>query len=1147
MVVRNSTLLFIALVLVFSRTDTAKADLPQQDPQDTLVRKVLIATATELGWDTSVRHSTDTSTGTKIDRWQIGVEWKTGAINLIAFNSESEANGFFDAVVANVNDASCLSTSYGYPVCSWQGGNWRMVSQANQFVIEVYRPSGADAETDAKNDLNTFFKNAAALGLIGGDTVVPATQAALPITPIITETPQPGAPIVLTASKTGYTPATQTVNNLDNLGSLVLEGRVTDQEGKGVAGADVAVVSGAGPASITTNADGSYSLALDVPGGQGYGSLSGVNFILQLEGDLSIDKVELLQSVSGAELADSRSTAVLVFPHLSSQAPSSVASEVSLYVNGQFFQSLPFQVKSEYTTRDHQGVLDTVIFLIPPGFVRSGPFEVRAVIDPQNTFLEPDEANNEKTWTQMVSTSRGLSMVMVALSPDIDPGAAQTWASTAREFLANTYPVPGVRIAPHPIYSSGWLNLPMALRDAAIVNNALVAYNAANPGTPVEYAVGLYPPNAYGAGNRGFVYRFLYPNAPLVSIEFPITIAHEIGHIYLGAHEEADDNPGLGGVALPEGYIYEASRGQVRYIKANSNWINFMGDPYAGFEEGSVTVRPWISPSAFNTILGGRQSASVLTSKMAVLAAPNGFAAASFDQVLYLSGYFENGELKLLPPQISQANQVGEYPVGDFLVSLQAADGSLLASASFGINQDPGEYNAPNPGAFQVEVPFPPGAVRLVITKDGQDYYRLEKSATAPTVSVDQPGAGAPVSAAATLSWSASDGDGDLLTYNVYYSPDNGASWQLIGLNLNALNLPIDGSLLPGSEQALIRVVASDGLNTGQADSPAFMVPKHAPTVLIHPPDPEALPWVAGQPNLLAGLAEDIEDGWLPGQAYQWRSDQDGPLGQGYAIIVALSAGKHIITLTVTDADGQQASASTLITVDGIGDEGSVSVFPVWQLPANSLYWLGGGICVVLAGVLMVAAGGLFLWRRNQTRRPGPIGQGAVQDQQGNWWSQDPQTGTWYFWNGQTWHPTPGGAGKAARPRRSGSSCLLAFLTRGLITLIVVAGISLVAFNIFPAYQITRGQGDLTQIMKMGGSGLLVTILGLWLLNGGFKAILTQRAMVADEWGRQREKRGCGAILNGLTQAFFGLLLLIAGVVWVSLVFYQEILPWLGY
>jgi hypothetical protein len=80
----------------------------------------------------------------------------------------------------------------------------------------------------------------------------------------------------------------------------------------------------------------------------------------------------------------------------------------------------------------------------------------------------------------------------------------------------------------------------------------------------------------------------------------------------------------------------------------------------------------------------------------------------------------------------------------------------------------------------------------------------------------------------------------------------------------------------------------------------------------------------------------------------------------------------------------------------------------------------------------------------------------------------------------------------------------------------------------------------------MGGGGLLVSILGLLLLNSGIKAIRTGRSIVEDEYGRRREKRGCGAVLNGLGQLTFGALLLIGGLGWITLVFYQEVLPWLG-
>ncbi|MEA2008564.1 MAG: hypothetical protein U9O54_05550, partial [Chloroflexota bacterium] len=771
---------------------------------------------------------------------------------------------------------------------------------------------------------------------------------------------------------------------------------------------------------------------------------------------------------------------------------------------------------------------------------------------------EPDEANNEKTFSQMVSPSRGLSMMMVALSPTVSVRDAQNWAITARRFLVNTYPVPSVRIVQHPVYSNGWLNLAMALRDAAIINNARVAYNAANPASRVEYAVGLFPPNEYGAGNRGFIYRSMYPNAPLVSLEFPITIAHEIGHVYLGGHEEVDDDPNLGGVSLPEGYIYNFVTGKVRYIRPNSNWINFMGDPYAGHELGGVTVIPWVSPSASNTILNARQAATEHPNKLAAMTMPRWSAAAPFDQVLYLSGYFENGQLKLLPPQTLNATTVGHYPAGELTATLQAADGSPLAEVSFGINHDLGEYDAPNPGAFQVEIPYPPGAVGLVITQGGQEIYRLEKSPNVPAIRVDQPGAGSPVDGATTLTWASSDADGDSPIYNVYYSPDGGATWQLLAVGWTNTNLPIDASLLPGGDNALVRVTASDGLNTAHADSAPFVVPKHAPAVTIFPPGADAEPWVEGHPNLLAASAEDVEDGLIPPASLEWSSDKDGPLGQGNALYVALSKGTHTITVTATDADGQQSSATETVTVSG------ASVLPSLDLglnlAPNTLYLLGGGVLVFLVAGLFLGGFALLRYRKRRQPQPQRARQkpqaegppGAVQDKQGRWWYQDPQSGDWSIWSGNAWQPVAGSRvpvnapPRSVRPRSSGS-CLFTLIAAFILAVIVVGGTSLVALNFFPQYQIQMGQGDLTEIIKKGGGGALVSILGLLMLNGGFKAIVTRRAVVEDDWGRRREKRGCSAVINGLGRVFFGVLLLSGGLGMMALALYQEVLPWLGF
>ena len=70
------------------------------------------------------------------------------------------------------------------------------------------------------------------------------------------------------------------------------------------------------------------------------------------------------------------------------------------------------------------------------------------------------------------------------------------------------------------------------------------------------------------------------------------------------------------------------------------------------------------------------------------------------------------------------------------------------------------------------------------------------------------------------------------LTYSVLYSNDGGTSWQALATNLSATNLTLNTDQLPGGS-GLIRVLASDGLLSGQATSGAFSVPKHAPSVQI--------------------------------------------------------------------------------------------------------------------------------------------------------------------------------------------------------------------------------------------------------------------------------------------------------------------------
>jgi len=266
-----------------------------------------------------------------------------------------------------------------------------------------------------------------------------------------------------------------------------------------------------------------------------------------------------------------------------------------------------------------------------------------------------------------------------------------------------------------------------------------------------------------------------------------------------------------------------------------------------------------------------------------------------------------------------------------------------------------------------------------------------------------------------------------------------------------------------------------------------------------------------------------------------------------------IEPGEHYIRLVVSDLDGNATITEWTFTIQ--------SEFSNSLDAANPIFVNGAGVFVILLIGSVLA----FSFRRKQRQaklqHPQQKFQGegqaeTVQDQQGNWWYQDPDTGIWHFWDGQTWQvaqtgpvippPPPPGQVSAAKPK--GKGCLLTLFVVGIMSVLVFGGVTLVAFNFLPTLTIPSASTvSIEELLKNGGGGLLITLLGTLLLRGGFKSIVTKRAIVEDEFGRRSEKRGCSAVLTGFGQVFLGFILLTAGLGWIALAVYQHLLPLLGY
>ena len=131
----------------------------------------------------------------------------------------------------------------------------------------------------------------------------------------------------------------------------------------------------------------------------------------------------------------------------------------------------------------------------------------------------------------------------------------------------------------------------------------------------------------------------------------------------------------------------------------------------------------------------------------------------------------------------------------------------------------------------------------------------LEVTDRPPVVTVTNPLTGDEVSGTVPITWTASDPDGDPLTYDVYYSPDCGTTWLLLATGLTATTFDWNTAGLNGSEFH-VRVIASDGLLTGQDEQGPFAIDNTPPTVQITAPPAGST--LCGDVTLEANAADNV-------------------------------------------------------------------------------------------------------------------------------------------------------------------------------------------------------------------------------------------------------------------------------------------------
>ncbi|MBN2270476.1 MAG: PKD domain-containing protein [Sedimentisphaerales bacterium] len=302
---------------------------------------------------------------------------------------------------------------------------------------------------------------------------------------------------------------------------------------------------------------------------------------------------------------------------------------------------------------------------------------------------------------------------------------------------------------------------------------------------------------------------------------------------------------------------------------------------------------------------------------------------------------------------------------GEYNMTLLDKDGDLIDSLSFEalecMPDGPGEDE--RIGLFVVAVWSDPNMQEVTIDHNGVELASIAASPNRPTVEVMQPNGGETFAGDnVEVRWSAEDADGDRLVYMVQYSPDNGISWETFSIARSEPNITLGREALIGSEQGLIRVIASDGFNTAVDESDGvFSVANNAPRVMIVEPG-EGTFFAGNQLIVFRVLARDREDGPVEDANIVWTSSIDGEFGYGEVFSWHadwFSEGEHVITATATDSNDLSGFASVTIrtswmwcdlNLDGAVDLADLAIVGAqWLQPPGSPsadvvpYW-GDGI-----------------------------------------------------------------------------------------------------------------------------------------------------------------------------------------------------------
>lgn len=472
------------------------------------------------------------------------------------------------------------------------------------------------------------------------------------------------------------------------------------------------------------------------------------------------------------------------------------------------------------------------LFELPAGF-KAGTVTLIGRLNPQGTVAELYSNNNTTTRTVNFEAVPPMHLVLYNIGYGANIYANEFHLDMMESWLQRAYPISDLQVTRRTIYYGGSLPSCSDVRSLLASDRTLDMTAGTIPSEARYYGMvsdtggfmrgcgwGYTSSGPTGTNDNGWDFDGTYGDW---------YAGHELGHGYYRDHANFCGATGGDPYPYADGLISPVLSGNSAIYGFDVETQAIYGPDWADIM--TYCDREWMSDFTYEAIMDTMQA------QPAAAAAADHLREQDRVDRLLIAGTIHSmtGEATLNPIfVVPNAGAVEPRIAGAYTIVLRDQSGMELARYPF--TPQPFHYGPPLPIAdaqgfdtmegffgFHEFVPYHMGVTTVAIESPaGVLLTAITAQPGRPSVVLTAPTADQIITdKSITVTWAASDPDGEAMVYHLQYTIDEGASWETIARNLTTTQFTVETGYLRQGAAPRFRVWASDGIHTGIAEMEA--------------------------------------------------------------------------------------------------------------------------------------------------------------------------------------------------------------------------------------------------------------------------------------------------------------------------------------